>query len=169
MRIIWNRENYFQAEITVHTEHWKSDVDLLKIAGFKTDGPPNWIWKTERIAPLDYLKKHKPESGLFITELALEKYTFLKEQNEKKKVLKKELEKLKREVQAHSAPKWEEYSDEETGITCFVVKPSETKFKLDYVAPKPSDVLCFICGSPLYLFDLPDICLWCDKQQQEKA
>jgi len=168
MRITWNTaENRFQIEVDHAT--LRDDVDSVKTAGFRTTGPPQWVWYTNKISSLESLRKNPPKSGLTITELALEKYKFLKEQAEKKAEVKRAFEQEMKAAEERAPSKWPQYKDPETGITCFIVEPAAESFVWKYVAPEPPPQTCFICGSPLYMFDLDDICLWCEKKDKEKA
>ena len=161
MRIVWDvAENQFLAEISLTTEHWQADVESVKAAGFRTSGPPQWTWFTQKIAPLDYLKKNSPKSGLTITELALQKYQFLKQQSDQKKQLKKQFTKAAEELRPSN---WKEYIDPETGIVCKEIPPADEPFVWKYTPPAPPEVYCFICGDVLYSYEYPDTCLWCSK------
>jgi hypothetical protein len=160
MRLIWSNENnWFQAE------YQRDDVDFLKTAKFRTLGPPQWIWYAPPpgIVALDRLRKNPPPSGLIITELALERYNSAKEQFNKKTEVKKLYEHAKQVAEEAAAPKWETYQDPDTGITCFIVKPIEEVFHWKFTPPIPPAEYCFVCGSPVYLLDYPDLCLWCSK------
>lgn len=159
MRIIWNStESRFDAELTPG-ELWRDDMDAVRSAGFKTTGAPNWIWNAHKASALNKLRSKPPKSGLTISELALEKYNFLNDQDTRKQELKKEF--LRQKKLHDSRDTWAEYDDPETGLRCKIVAPAETKFVMEYVPPAAPDLSCFMCGAPLYLFDLDDTCLWC--------
>jgi hypothetical protein len=167
MRIVWNeKESWFEAEISPG-DAWRDDMESVRSAGFKAS-PPEWIWRTAQLAVLNKLRKSPSKTGLTISELALEKFQFLSQQHIKKLELKKLFEQAKKEAQENLLPKWETFTDPDTGITCFVVKPIEEVFNWTYTPPAPPPYSCFVCGSFLYLFDLTDICLYCDKIQKEK-
>ena len=169
MRILWSeQDSWFYTEIPPG-ENWRDDMELVRSVGFKTIGPPNWTWHTSKYTLLEKLRDHNPKSGLTITELALSKYKFLKEQAEKKAEVKKAFEQEMKAAEERAPSKWPQYKDSETGITCFIVEPAAESFVWKYVAPEPPPQTCFICGSPLYMFDLDDICLWCEKKDKEKA
>jgi hypothetical protein len=168
MRILWNeQEHWFQAELGLG-EFWRDDMELVKHVGFKTTGSPGWIWHTSKASILNKLRDAKPKSGLSITELALEKYKSLNEQETKQSDLKKEFLKQRKQAAENRPSNWKEYLDEDTGIMCKVVPPAEQKFVWKYVPPPVPDLSCFMCGSPLYMYDLPDICIWCDKIKLDK-
>jgi hypothetical protein len=163
MRILWNeQENWFQAELGLN-EFWKDDMDLVRSVGFKTTGPPQWIWHTTKASHLNKLRDKKPKSGLTITETALEKYKLLNDQEQKKIELKKRFEKAKKLVADEiTATNWKDYIDAETGIVCKQVEQIDTKFVPKYVIQPAPEVYCFVCGSPLYYYEAPDVCLYCE-------
>lgn len=165
MRIIWNEEHsWFQAELT-QGELWQDDKDSLQAAGFRTEGPPSWIWYCTRSKPLNKLRDLKPKSGIVLTELALEKYNFLEKKLAEKTALKKQAQKILKETEQTSVPV-DMYFDEELGFMCIVVKPSESKFVWTPPVHLEPAAYCVICGSGLGLMDYNDVCLWCDKQQK---
>jgi hypothetical protein len=160
MRIVWNPdEAWFQAELGLN-EFWQDDMALVRSLGFKTTGPPSWIWHTSKIALLDKLRSQQPKSGLSITELALQKYQFLKQQSDQKKQLKKQFNKAAEEL---CVSNWKEYIDPETGIVCKEVPPADEPFVWKYIPPAPPEVYCFVCGDPIFNYEYPDTCLWCSK------
>ena len=159
MRILWSdSENVFVAEFS---SDFPGDLDSVKTAGFRTNGPPNWLWyaPSSGVKALDYLREHKPNSGLVITEQALEKYNFLKKQFEKKRELKKIFEQGKREASKTSFEKT--FIDSESGIKCLVVESKVQDFVPSFVRPKSPEDICFMCGEPVYFYEYPDICLSC--------
>ena len=166
MRIKWNPEmSEFQAEISLTNDGWRDDVDILKQSGFHTSGPPQWAWLTTKVSVLNKLRDLKPKSGLAITELALEKYKFLTDQQTQKAQLKKQFEQAKKQAAEEiDSAKWRDYIDEETGIVCKQVEPLDTKFVWKYTPPPAPEVWCFICGDALYFMDYPDLCLWCSNK-----
>jgi hypothetical protein len=168
MRIIWNnQEQWFQAELGLN-EFWKQDMELVRSIGFKSTGPPQWIWHTSKASLLNKLRDLKPKSGLTITETALEKYKFINEQEQKKQELKKLYEKAKEQAAEEiNSANWKDYIDAETGIVCKQVEPLDTKFVPKYVIAAPPEIYCFICGDRLYMYELPDICMYCDETENK--
>jgi hypothetical protein len=159
MRIIWNdTENIFIAEFS--SDFW-GDLNAVKAAGFRTTGAPNWIWYTSKIKVLDYLRNHKPNSGLTITEQAFEKYNSLKQQSEKKRELKKIFEREKKQINKTSFENT--YLDPELGITCLVVEPKIQNYTSRFIRPPSPKDRCSVCGEPVYFYEYPDACLWCKK------
>lgn len=156
MRIIWNNDRF---ETTVSYEY-RDDAALLRKVGFRTDGPPNWTWHTQKAAALNKLRKLEPKSGIEITELALEKYKFLNENEARNLEVKKQFKKLQ---QSLGQFRFDEYFDQELQVTCFVVKPPDKAFVWDYHPPAPPTVLCLGCDSPMYFpFDDKAYCVWCE-------
>ena len=159
MRIVWNDiEKWFQAEISLALEHWRDDVDHVKAAGFRTDGPPQWIWHTAKASTLNKLRKNPPKSGLAITELALLQYTTLNKQELEKEEFRRKFKKAAQEI---SSCHWKEYIDPDTGITCKVVEPADKPFTWKYTPPPFPEAYCFICGSPVFDYEGTDLCMWC--------
>lgn len=160
MRIVWNNnENWFQVELS--SEYWVDDKQSVQQAGFKTTGPPEWIWKTQKAAILNKLRDIKPKSGLIITETALEKYKLINEQESKKKELKKQFEKQRKAAQQNfnSRPEYEK-----DGFVSFIVEQKDKLFIPTYVKPEPPAEWCFVCGDPVYNFEALDLCLWCEEK-----
>lgn len=167
---MWNiSENWFQAELSLG-EHWREDMELVRSVGFHTTGSPDWIWHTTKASILNKLRENPPKSGLSITELALQRYEQIDQQDKKKTEIKKEFQKAKKAAEREiNASNWKEFIDPETGIVCKEVPPLETQVVWNYTPPPPPDAMCFICGSPVYDYDYPDLCLWCSKVSEEKA
>lgn len=167
MRIVWNEtEKYFQAEL-IPGELWRDDKDSIQAVGFQTDGPPSWTWFTRKASVLNKLRDTPPQSGLAITEVALQRYNFLDQQERNKLELKKTYDKAKRAARKQSP------DSEISGLHELVIPAKGYIDASDlppivstwaFVRPEPPDACCIVCGDPLYWFpDYPDICMWCDK------
>ena len=151
MRVIWNdTEGWFQVEFG------REELAIVKQAGFKTFGPPQWIWKTQKASVLNKLRKLNPDS-VTITELALQKYQLLNQQETKTKELKKQF----KEESYAARTKVDEYLDPYTGIICVKVEPAPEPFTWKFTAPAPPETYCFVCGDPTYFPEQPDLCIWC--------
>lgn len=161
MRITWTN-NRFEAELTPG-ELWRDDKDAIQNAGFRTDGPPDWTWFTQKASTLNKLRDNKPKSGLSITELALEKYQSLNKQDEEKAALKKQFEQAKKQAAKSVEDTNEYYVDDSTGITCIKVKPGNKLQYTKYVPPAVPEERCMICDDPIYFFESENICLSCEK------
>jgi hypothetical protein len=170
VRIYWHEERkVFAAEF----HDFQTDLDSVKSAGFRTFGPPEWIWYAPPpgVKALNRLRENKPASGLTLTEVAFNKYKIASEKLEQKDALKKQFQ------DAQKIAKKQSKDPEISGLTEIVIpekgyidQSDLPPFKSTWVPwyfPKP-DVYCFICGDPLYLPfpDYPDVCGWCDIQQK---
>jgi hypothetical protein len=143
-------------------------MEAAKAAGFKTDGPPSWLWHTSKAAVLNKLRAHKPSSGLTMTELALQKYQPLNQQEEQKAALKKQFKDAQKKAQKESK------DPEISGLVELVIPegklwisaedlpPIESKWS--YTPPTPPEERCMVCEDPLYLYDYENICLFCKKE-----
>jgi hypothetical protein len=160
----WNAElRRFEAEF----EDFQGDLDAVRAAGFKTDGPPDWVWYSQRAGPLTKLRENRPASGLTITAEARAEYIPLAQVEAKnaetkaqfaehKKTLKKKLEVEEQETKAFVIPK--------KGYIDATDLPVMTPIERPYVSPPPPKEKCFICGSPVYFYEKqdPPTCLWCE-------
>jgi hypothetical protein len=170
MNIRWDSVGrIFIAELT-SGESWQSGLDAVKAAGFRTTGPPEWLWYAPPpgIKALERLRAKKPASGLTITPEAFAVYRPLAEQDAKNaevrkaaaelnKANKKQKKKVEQEATASELmPAEKEYI---TAADLPPMPPSENR----YTPPAPPTTLCFICLSPLYFYELPDICIFCEK------
>jgi hypothetical protein len=171
MRIIWNEdEKKFQAELTPG-DFWREEMELVKSVGFKTSGPPAWTWCTPKASVLNKLRDNKPKSGLFLTEVALEKYKSFSEKEEKNEAVKKaflEAKKAAKKVSLDPSIKYE-------GMVELVI-PEKGYIGAEDLPPMPPWVnprkeiltpcsgICMICESPVYFYEKDTICLWCEKE-----
>jgi hypothetical protein len=168
MRIIWNNER-FEAEFS----EFQTDLESVKSAGFRTDGPPGWTWHTQRVACLNYLRKNRPKSGLIITEVALQKFNQLNEKAEQKAALKKQFQ------EANKKAKKQSKDPEISGLTELVIpegkiwisredlSPSK-EFVGTFTRPEPPKECCMICDDPIYFYEHL-ICLWCEKESENSC
>src|SRR5665213_1685444 len=80
MRITWNPElREFQAELSPGSE-WQTEQQTAKSSGFKSSGPPEWLWTTSKAAVLTKLKAARQSGGLTVLTIAasaLENYNRL--------------------------------------------------------------------------------------------
>jgi hypothetical protein len=167
VRILWdNSEKRFQAELT-QGDSWRDDMEYVKGAGFRTTGPPHWIWYTGKIEVLNKLRKHRPKSGLMITEQALEQFNLLKKKFDEKAELKKTFSK------ATKAAKKASKDPEISGMVelCIPDKgyldASDFPVLLStraYIPPPGPKETCLICEDPLYQYERHLICLFCEKE-----
>lgn len=170
MRIYWHEEKkVFAAEF----HDFQSDLEAVKLAGFRTFGPPEWVWYASPpgVKALNRLRDIKPQSGLTLTEVAFNKYKIASEKLEQKDALKKQFK------DAQKIAKKQSKDPKISGLTELVIPEKGyidssdlPLFKSTWDKPvfiKP-DSMCIVCGDALYLPfpDYPDICGWCDIQQQ---
>lgn len=159
----------YEAEFT---SDFEGDYSSVKAAGFKTDGPPGWIWHTAKIPILNKLRENKPTSGLTITPEALEVYKVEAARYEQKAELKKKFSVLEKQA------KKERKQKEQEAATTSLFEIPEGRFWIgpEDLPPKPPFVSeiaprvphagphCVVCGQPVYFYELqdPPTCLWCE-------
>jgi hypothetical protein len=154
----------FEAEFT----DFEGDLNAVKKCKFKTDGPPTWTWWTIKIESLNLLRgKHRPASGLNITEDAYRAYVPLAEMEAKNKEVKKALAKVKRE------PKQvDNYINPLTGYRDREDLPPAPPFEWSFKRPEPPALRCINCGVPVYKeyekIEPWPICLYCEAQLESK-
>ena len=166
MNIRWNQSaTRFEAEFS---EDFQGDLNAVKEAGFKTDGPPNWVWYTSKIGILNRLRtSSRPPSGLTIDNEALAIYTPLNEIEEKSAEIKRQAAAKKKELakerdsgEAHNwLPEGKEYLSAEDFPLTQLCLPNLSSDVLAYNGPN-----CVVCGGPIELPHNPPICLWCEKE-----
>lgn len=176
MNIRWNAfERRFEAEFS---SDFNGDLSAVKTAGFRTDGPPVWVWHTQKIAALNKLREKKPSSGLTITPEALEIYKPLALQEEQNQVVKKQLADFKkkankeRKAQAQEAAsgtvlagltdeKWWIGAEDLPPLPPYVSSHQPTS---EWLAAY-TGLRCIYCTQPVLPFERqqPPICLWCEK------
>jgi hypothetical protein len=88
MRITWNQnEERFEAQFA-SGEQWEADKTAAMDAGFKTTGPPAWVWFVSKSVALAKLRSHRPGSGLTISKEALDRFNYLQGVEQKNAELK---------------------------------------------------------------------------------
>jgi hypothetical protein len=157
--ILWDSKNQ---SFNARFKDFRNDLDSVKLAGFKTTGPPDWIWYTQKIKPLKYLKKHRPASGLEITQEALEKFQELSDREEKNDNLRKKLKKEKQKVKKTRNLDEQIYQ---------LNRPKQPDFQYTKYKPlDPPKELCIFCHDPVYQYEVLEplpVCLWCQKTIQD--
>lgn len=162
MNLVWNKSiRRFEAQFT----DFAGDLAAVKAAGFKTDGPPSWVWWTHKVAVLNKLRKNKPSSGLLITDEALSEYTPLAEMEAKNEETKKLLKKAKGEAVKLRAPSWIPAGKDSLGPEDL---PPYDSSRSSFVRPIPPPTRCLLCGDPTYpIYEQENLCLWCEKQDDK--
>ena len=150
------------------SQDFQGDLDAVKTAGFKPDTSSGaWVWHTAKIPVLEKLRVKRPASGIAIDNDTFQKYKELKEQFDKNEEIKKAAKALEKERKA--AEKEAEYTPGEDGdlfdadgnLKPHNLPPMPPSIN-PFVRPEPPKERCFVCGEPLYFYELPDVCLWCE-------
>lgn len=168
MNIAWSQsERVFIAEFS---SDFEGDLQSVKDAGFRTFGPPSWVWyaPSPGIKALSRLREKRPNSGLTISEEALAIYRPLAEQDAKNAEIRQKAAELnkankkQKKKQEQEAVASELMPEDKMFITAAdlpPMPPSENR----YAPPPPPTELCQSCGQPLYAYESKDLCLWCEK------
>lgn len=146
------------------------DLEAVKEAGFRTTGKPYWLWYAPPpgIKALNRLREKKPTSGLTITPEALEVYRPLAEQDAKNEEIRKAAAELAKENKKEkkkaeqTAVATELMPENKIFITAADLPPMPPS-KNPYTPLPPPAELCQSCGQPLYFYESPDLCLFCEK------
>jgi hypothetical protein len=166
MNLRWNVSlSRFEAEFA----DFQGDFAAVKAAGFKTDGPPEWIWHTSKAGPLTKLRLERPASGLTISPDAKLQYTSLwaVESNNAR---------VKAELAGHTKALKKKLKVEVEQVTNAVHIPAKGYLDASDIPPVPSilkqfippdrpTTLCIVCADPVYFYEKqdPPTCLWCEK------
>jgi hypothetical protein len=172
MNLIWN-PGFRRFEVEFHD--FASEQPLAKAVGFKTDGPPAWVWYSYKSEPLTKLRENRP-AILNINADARTEYLSLKVVEDRnvatkaalaghKKELKKKLKEAKQDALRPS-----EYMTEH-GFVALRVACKEFASAHPYIRPAPPQITCFICESPVYSYeyDQTPSCMWCQKEVLDKT
>jgi hypothetical protein len=169
MNIAWSQsERVFIAEFSTD---FAGDLESVKECGFRTFGPPSWIWYAPApgVKALTRLREKKPKSGLTISPEALTIYRPLAEQWAKNEEIKKaaaelaKANKKEKKKQEQIAAGSAAMPDDKMFITAAdlpPMPPSENRF----IPPPPPAERCTSCQQPLYFYESKDLCLFCEKQ-----
>lgn len=159
----------FEAQFS---QDFQGDLAAVKAAKFRCDGPPSWLWWTVKLATLNHLREHKPISGLSITEGAFAQYTRLTEMEAVNAVARAQFAPIKAE-QTKAKVNRRKLAIEERTYTTLVIPEKGYIGKEDlppmpppdnpFVPPPPPPTTCFVCSQPTYFYELPDLCLFCEK------
>ncbi len=167
----------FEAEFT---SDFNGDLAAVKNAGFRTTGPPQWIWHTSKLASLNKLRENKPASGLTIAEDAYQAYLRL---TETERINAEARSKFAPIAEKQKAEKKERKKKEDHDKIYIAVKvPSKAGQDFDYIgvedfSPTPpfefknpilphSGPWCRVCAAPVYFYELqnPSTCLFCENK-----
>ena len=170
MRITWNQQlREFQAELSPGLE-WQTEQQTAKSSGFKSSGPPEWLWTTSKAAVLTKLKAARQSGGLTVLTIAasaLENYNrlvaveaanaeVLKQLKDAKKAQKKDRE------ESGVGGSGFEYDADGYAIIDKGDSPIWTMEKYK-VSVFPTE-RCTVCHTPVYLYEKhdPPVCLECE-------
>jgi len=188
MQIYWNAKDHC-FELNFDRSNFQDNLDKAKGAGFKTTGPPQWVWYTDKIKVLKKLRENKPAEGLTITDEARKEFdSRLIEEDKKEEVLKwardqkARLAGLPTEDEKKAKREERERKRIDAGKGPIVRKPRqarsggrvervEVKYEPmaynKFIPPPPPSILCLYCKDPVYekyeKVDPLPICLWCEK------
>ena len=170
MNLNWNAE---QRRFEVQFHDFPNEQPRVKVAGFKTDGPPSWVWYSIKAEALTKLRESRP-AVLTISPEARTEYARLKEVEDRNAAVKAQLaehkkalkKKLKTDKQDSIKPN--EYFDEMLQCVCTKVEPKPSCIANPFVRPAPPEITCFICGCPIYWYEYSESqkpsCMWCQKE-----
>jgi hypothetical protein len=171
MNIRWDTaESIFVAEFS---SDFTGDLDAVKAAGFKTFGPPAWIWyaPSTGIKALNRLREKRPASGLTITPEALEVYkplAAIEEQNANTRKqladVKKQLKKERKESETVPDGAFAGLTEEKWWVGAEDLPPwvdiaPQAAPEASWEGPR-----CVLCEQPVYFYEQqsPPMCLWCE-------
>lgn len=169
MNISWSQsERVFVAEFSTDFD---GDLQSVKDAGFRTFGPPSWVWYAPApgIKALERLRVKKPNSGLTISPEAFSVYKPLAEQDARNAEIRKAAQELnkankkQKKKEEHTTIASELMSDDKMFITAADLPPMPPSEKL-YTPPPPPEERCQSCQAPLYFYESKDLCHWCEIQ-----
>lgn len=167
MNLRWNGTlRCFEAEFS---SDFQGDLAAVKAAGFRTDGPPDWVWSTTKAEPLNKLRETRPASGLTINSDAKQQFAALH-------AVELNNAKVKAELAVHKKTLKKKLKVEEVQVTHAVHIPPKGYIDASDLAPaqslckpftpsNPPSTVCIICGDPIYFYEkqTPPTCLWCEK------
>jgi hypothetical protein len=167
MNLNWNAaRQYFEAEFS---SDFQGDLAAVKAVGFKTSGPPSWVWYSIKAEPLNKLRENRPASGLTITAEAKAQFAALH-------ALEVSNAKVKAELAEHTKALKKKLKAEEEQVTHAVHIPPKGYIGTSdlppllsvckqFIPPDKPTTLCIICADPIYFYEKqdPPTCLWCEK------
>lgn len=170
MNLRWNQELHrFEAELG--SGGFRADLEAVKSAGFKCDGPPTWVWHSGSSLPLKWLRENRPPI-LTIEANARTEYERmlpLDEANAKVKAEAKAEKKAarKKKVKEQHQAELVQIHIPEKGYIGAEDLPPMPPMEHPFVRPLPPNTKCFVCNAPVYEYEYapgaPPACLWCQK------
>ena len=153
---------------------WQIEQQTAKSCGFKSTGPPDWIWHTQKASVLTKLRDSRVKLGLttltVTPDARLEYDKLLVTESANAEVLRqlKDAKKAQKKDQAEKVESGEltgpgfEYDSDGWAI----IEPGEsTIWRHDkYKPPALPTELCTVCSTPVYFHEKhdPAVCLDCE-------
>ncbi len=175
------RYDNVQGFIAEFSTDFNGDLNAVKAAGFRTTGPPSWLWWTLKLPVLDKLRADKPASGLTISEPAYAEYLRLTEFERVNAAARAQFAPIaEKQKAAKKERKKKEIKEQNSSILIIPPKPGSD---FDYIgaedlppmppfehkhAPQPhAGPWCHVCTAPVYPYELlnPPTCIWCEKRE----
>ena len=167
MNIRWDSSEF----VAEFSSDFHGDLDAVKAAGFRTNGPPEWRWYAPNVKALSKLREKRPASGLTITLDALDVYKTLAELEARNEEVKKQFAEQKKKAKKEQKKKDEEIAIQLIPEGQMWIGPEDLPpmppFVPSYVVPPPPDLKCIYCSQPVYIeYEKvsPPMCIWCEAQ-----
>lgn len=169
MRITWNPElREFRAELSQGSE-WQKEQQTTKSSGFKSSGPPDWIWWTKKASVLTKLRDSRVSLGLTtltVTPDARLEYDKLVQTEAANAEVLRQLKEAKKAQKKDAADQpggtGFQYDAEGWAIVDADDSPvwAATKYN---VSAFPTE-RCTVCQTPVYYYEKrdPAVCLECE-------
>jgi hypothetical protein len=153
-----------------------AETGILKAAGFKTEGPPSWVWHTSKVPVIQKIRANKPASGLTIDDDARAMYLNMEENFNKNAAIKAEARKIsqaqKKEAKLTTKALPESPDDcpmDGTLPPCIFagkeLKPL-VEFKSPFTPTTHPGPWCVSCQAPVYFYEMLApwaLCIWCER------
>lgn len=168
MNIQW--DNLAREFVAEFSSDFQGDLEAVKEAGFRTNGPPEWRWHAPApgIKALNRLRKNRPASGLIISPEAFEVYKPLAEmeaKNDEVRAKLAEIKKQQKKVEKEAAKSQPQIPEGKMYIEAADLPPMPPYVSSHTIPDVPFTGICLSCGSRLYFYESKDLCLWCEKHE----
>lgn len=169
MRITWNPElREFRAELSPGPM-WQTEQATAKSSGFKSSGPPDWVWWTKKASVLTKLRDSRVESGLTtltVTPDARLEYDKLVQTEARNADVLKQLKDAKKAQKKDMAdqPGGTGFEYDADGWAIIDKGDAAVWSHVKYKAPSLPTELCTVCRTPVYYHERrsPAVCLECE-------
>lgn len=183
MNIRYNsQQGTFEAEFSTD---FNGDLQAVKTAGFRTSGPPTWIWWTNKLPVLNKLRENKPASGLSITEDAYQQYLRLTEIEKVNEAARAQFAPIKEKQEKEKKERRKKEIKDQNYVTVEIPKkpgedydfigkedsPSSPPYEHKTPILAHTGSFCVYCNAPVHFYELqsPPTCLYCETQLKNKA